>query len=112
MELHNKRLDNDPARRFPAGSLRRDLEPTVKRVATGRVLRQEQVKQLTEQLRTHREKGSDSIDLSQTARMVRDDASQTERATLVDGLRAAYKNGNLNTRERIERAAHNLLAGE
>lgn len=54
---------------------------------------------------------SDSVDLSATARLFSEDMD-VARMELIDSLRAAYESGTLNTRERIERAAQNLLAGE
>lgn len=112
MELHNNRIENDPARRLNAEGARSDLEATIERVSDGRVARQEQVDDLTERTRAHRERVSDSLDLSAAARLLGGDPVGADRAALVDSLRAAYENGNLNTHSRIERAAHNLLAGE
>jgi anti-sigma28 factor (negative regulator of flagellin synthesis) len=112
MELHNNRIENDAARRLNAEGAKSDLEATIDRVSDARVARQEQVDNLTERTRAHRERVSDSLDLSASARLFGDDSVDSDRAELVDGLRAAYESGNLNTRSRIERAAQNLLAGE
>ena len=112
MELHNNRIENDAARRLDAEGVKRELEATIDRVANARLARQEQVDDLTERARALRERVSDSLDLSDAARRCSDGAADAERAELVDGLRAAYESGDLNTRSRIERAAHNLLAGD
>ena len=104
MELHNHRIENDPARR-------RDLENTIERVSDARVARQEQVDDLRDRVEARRQRASDSLDLSATARLF-GEGEEDGRAALVDGRRAAYESGNLNTKERIERAAHNLLAGQ
>jgi len=104
MELHHNRTNNDPGRR-------RDLEMTIERVSKGRIERQEQVDDLRDRVEARRQRAADSLDLSSTARLISEGEGES-RADLVDSLRAAYENGNLNTRERIERAAHNLLAGQ
>ncbi len=116
MELHNNRIDND---RTGRRDLERsptpragDMESSVDHVSDSRAVRQEQVKELTEQAQGHRTRVTDSLDLSAAARLFTGEARDSDRAALVQSLRSSYEGGNLNTRERMERAAHNLLAGE
>lgn len=56
----------------------------------------------------------DRVELSPTARLFAGDGPESDeaRASLVESLTAAYQDGTLNTRERIERAASRLLGGE
>lgn len=55
-------------------------------------------------------RGGDELDLSAAAQRIADDPElETERAALVESLKAAYEAGTLHTRERIEQAARRLL---
>jgi hypothetical protein len=57
----------------------------------------------------------DRVELSDTARSaagIDDEARAEERTRLVSSLKAAYQGGDLATRERIEKAAERLLAGD
>ena len=71
---------------------------------------------LREQGEARRQENQDSIELSDAARKFASgksgEASEEARAELVESLKIAYKNGDLNTRERMERAAENLLSEE
>ena len=57
----------------------------------------------------------DRIEISDTARlfvMGDHEGDDEARARLIDSLKAAYRTGNLNTEERVQRAAGRLLGGE
>jgi hypothetical protein len=101
MELHNNRPTADSTSRLDKA--RKTLDPS----------REAQVSESAaspEQLEGARI--SDTIELSPAARLFKGEAPNQVRGTLIDSLKAAYESGNLNTTERIERAAHNLLSGE
>lgn len=115
MELHNHRIQEDPQRRLdpqPAQPLREEgLEATIDRVTAAREARQEQLQGLAERTRARRERLTDSLDLSAAARVFGGEDADATRASLIESLRAAYESGDLNTHERIQRAAHHLLGG-
>lgn len=99
MELHGNRLNNDPARQRDA---------TVERVRDARADRLDQAETLRDSVR----EAKDSLELSSASRLFGAEAPTAERAALIESLKVAYESGNLNTTERMERAAHRLLGGE
>jgi len=103
MELHNHRSNNAPTRRLDGEAAKAALEPTIQDV---RVERQGQ-----EETSAERTRDRDSLELSPAARLF-GDSVDSDREALIESLRAAHENGDLNTRTRLERAAHNMLAGK
>lgn len=132
MELRGDKPNNDPYRRLdatrPAGKdveSKRDaqVQQAHDRAASARQARADDVSDLRERSRaravgSHSETTSaDRVDLSRAARLYASQdgdevRNQEARAALVRSLGAAYRSGDLNTRERIERAAEHLLGGE
>ena len=130
MELRGDKPNNDPYRRLdatrPAGKQAQPLrdaqvQRALDRADRAREARADEFAGLQQRSRAHRaeaEAGSeDRVDLSRAARLyASQDGDETRtreaREALVRSLGAAYRSGNLNTRERIERAAEHLLAGE
>jgi len=130
MELRGDKPNNDPYRRLdgtrPAGkdveqSQDAQVRQAQDRAARARQARADEVSDLRERSRAESvdsETGSeDRVDLSRAARLYASQdgdevRSQEARAALVRSLGAAYRSGDLNTRERIERAAEHLLGGE
>ena len=132
MELRGDKPNNDPYRRLdatrPAG---KEVERThdaqeqeaLDRAARARQARADDVSELRERTRARRaesrsENGAaDRVDLSRAARLyASQDGNEVRgheaRAALVRSLAAAYRSGDLNTQERIERAAEHLLGSE
>ena len=107
MELHNHQRTSDQVRRLVS-----EMDAAVERISSAREARVEQVTELTERHRARRAQLSDSVQLSAAGRLFTDQSEDDARAALVDSLKAAYESGNLNTQERIGRAAQALLAGE
>lgn len=103
MELHNHRSNNAPARRLDGEAAKAALEPAIQDVRVGS---QEQGNTPAE-----RNRDRDSLELSPAARLF-GDAVDGDREALIERLRTAYEDGELNTRTRLERAAQNMLAGK
>jgi len=107
MELHNQHQASNQVRRLSS-----EMDAAVERISRASAARIEQVTEMTERNRARQARLSDSVQLSAPARMFTDESEDEDRAALVHSLKAAYESGNLNTQERIERAAQHLLAGE
>lgn len=110
MELHNNRPTTDSTRRLEKSA--GELGSAPERVESARATATEQMRELADKNRAGQTRSSDTIELSATARLFQSGPLDPARTSLVDSLKAAYESGNLNTTERIERAAHNLLGGE
>lgn len=136
MELRNDNRPLDPKRpislaksarkgmekRLDQADRSRDLRETELRAAQERIARAReahvaQLQDLRDRSESLRGQIQDRIDLSETARAlvqgnVHEDEAPVERAELIDSLKAAYQSGNLNTEERVQRAAARLLGAE
>lgn len=132
MELRGDKPNDDPYRRLdaarPAGreagrTHEAQVQKALDRAASARQARADEVSELRERSRarraaSHSGRGSeDRVEFSRAARLyASQDGDETRtrdaREALVRSLGAAYRSGDLNTRERIERAAEHLLGGE
>ena len=135
MELRNNDLPFDPNRLQDKARLAREemkkavedartshadrqgeIRAAKQRIAEAREAHAEAMQDLREQGEARRQENQDSIELSDAARKFASgksgEASEEARAELVESFKIAYKNGDLNTRERMERAAENLLSEE
>ncbi len=132
MELRGDKPNDDPYRRLdatrPAGKDAErpqdaQIQKALDRAARTRQARTDEVSALRERSRARsaeallRSGSEDRVELSQAARLYASQdgdevRTRDAREVLVRSLGAAYRSGNLNTRERIERAAEHLLGGE
>ena len=109
MELrNNQQADVPPANRYAdirqvTESRNAELRETVERVRAGVEERREQAERLG--------KNVDSIELSEAAKNVVEDAT-ADRKERIEELRAAAQDGSLFDRDRLARAAERLLTDE
>ena len=93
-----------------------ELRAAQARIERARAAHVAQLQELREQSEARRSQLQDRIELSETGRLFAreqvEEPGEEARADLVASLKAAYGQGDLNSRERIERAAQRLLAGE
>jgi len=91
------------------------LQAAHERIARAREAHAAQLQDLRHKSEARRADVQDRIEISDTARlfvMGEHEGDDEQRAKLVDTLKAAYRSGNLNTEERVQRAADRLLDGE
>lgn len=93
-----------------------ELRAAQARIERARDAHVAQLQELRDQSETRRAQYQDRLELSEAGRLFAqgqgEEPEEESRAELVASMKVAYQQGDLNSRERIERAAERLLAEE